>query len=133
MTTQPIAKWQLWTGRIISILCTLFFLLDAVMKIAESQPAVQGSIQLGWPGNSVMSLGFVLLACTVLYAIPATAILGAVLLTGYLGGAVSVMFRASVEGHPYIFPVIFGILTWAGIYLRERRLQQLFPLTKTTA
>jgi len=107
----------------------LFLLFDSVMKILKLAPAVQGTIQLGYPESVVVGLGIVLLVCTVLYAIPRTAILGAILLTGYLGGAVATQVRVGNPLFGYVlFPVYLGILIWAGIMLREHRLRVLVPL-----
>ena len=127
---QP-AKTQsnaaLWTGRILSILCVLFLLVDALMKVANAAPSVEGSIQLGWPEQFVQGIGIVLLICTILYVIPRTAILGAILLTAYLGGAISIMVRVS---QPYYFPLIFGVLVWAGLFLRDEKLRTIIPFRK---
>jgi hypothetical protein len=120
---------KLWTGRVLSGLVVLFLLFDSVMKILKLAPAVQGTIQLGYPENVVISLGIVLLVCTVLYAIPRTAILGAVLLTGYLGGAVATQVRVGNPLFGYVlFPVYLGVLIWVGLLLREGRLRVLIPL-----
>src|SRR5258708_35548667 len=83
----------LWTGRIISTLCILFLLVDAIMKVIKNPFYVEASNQAGWSANAVQPIGLALLACTVLYIIPRTAILGAILLTGYLGGAIATMAR----------------------------------------
>ena len=125
-TTKP-SKAARITGWVISILTILFLLMDAGMKIAMTAPSVQGSGQLGWPVSDIQPIGIVLLICTIIYIIPATAVLGAILLTGYLGGAVSIMARTQMPGHPFIFPVIFGILVWAGLYFRDVRLRTLIP------
>jgi len=118
---------KLWVGRIITALCILFLLADAIMKVAKSAQSVQGSTQVGWPEQSIPALGYLLLACTLLYLVPKTAVLGAILLTGYLGGATAIMFRAELSGHPYWFPVLFGILIWAGLFLRDEKLRALLP------
>lgn len=127
MTTQQKPGAAIWTGRIISILVILFNLVDAGMKVVEAKVSVEGSVALQWPANMVMGIGIALLIATILYAIPKTAILGAILTTAYLGGAVAVMARV---GAPYWFPVIFGILTWAGLYLRDPALRAIFPWRK---
>ena len=129
-TEKKNSKMMLWTGRVISALCVLFLLFDAIMKIVKSATSVQGSVQIGWPEHSIQSIGFVLLTCPILYIIPRTAILGAILLTGYLGGATSVMVRADMTGHPFFFPVVFGILVWAGLFLRDEKLRSLIPFRK---
>jgi len=124
------SKITLWIGRGISALCILFLLLDAIMKVIKSTSSIQGSEQIGWPEHYLQSIGIVLLICTVLYIVPRTAILGAILLTGYLGGATSVMVRAEMAGHSFVFPVVFGILVWAGLFLRDEKLRSLIPFRK---
>lgn len=127
MTTQQKPGAAVWTGRIITILVILFNLVDAGMKVAKAEVSVKGSVDLQWPENMVVGIGAALLIATILYAIPRTAILGAILITAYLGGAVAVMARV---GAPYWFPIIFGILTWAGLYLQDPRVRELIPLRK---
>ena len=122
---QSNPKAKLWAGWIITILCTIFMLLDAIMKIIMEKHAVDSSGQIGWPVDLIQSLGIVLLICTLLYVIPRTALLGAILLTGYLGGAVAIMARVQVSGHPFVFPLIVGLLVWAGIFFRDARLRSL--------
>lgn len=126
-TVNAPSKKALWTGRIISMLCVLFLLVDAIMKMIRESHSVEGTIQLGWPAYSVQSIGIILLACTVLYLVPRTAILGAILLTGFLGGAIATMARI---GQPIIFPLIFGILVWCGLFLRDEKLRKFIPLRK---
>ncbi|PSL46554.1 DoxX-like protein [Chitinophaga niastensis] len=128
-TKKTLSNTSIWTGRVISILCILFLLVDAIMKVVKSTPSMEGSIKLGWPGDAVMGLGIVLLICTILYALPRTAILGAVLLTGYLGGAVAVMVCAHA---PYYFPIVFGILVWVGLGLRDPNVRLLFSSMNKT-
>jgi hypothetical protein len=115
------------SGRIISALVTLFLLFDSIMKVIKESHSIEGSAQLGWPVSQVQSIGLVLLICTILYIIPRTAILGAILLTGYLGGAIAIMVRA---GQPLYFASVFGILVWAGLYLRDEKLRTLIPFKK---
>ena len=116
-------------GRIMSALPVLFLLLDGAMKLVKPAPIVSGTIELGYPQAVIVPLGVILLACTVLYAIPRTAVLGAILLTGYLGGAVATHVRV---GHPLfshtLFPVYVGALIWGGLLLRDERLRAMFPL-----
>ncbi|NML39452.1 DoxX family protein [Chitinophaga sp. G-6-1-13] len=115
------------TGKVISILVILFSLFDAIMKIIQNKYSMEGSVALGWPASQVQFIGFVLLIATILYAIPRTAVLGAILITAYLGGAVAIMIRA---GQPFWFAVVFGILTWAGLYLQDNSIRNLIPLRK---
>ena len=128
MTTQQKPGAAIWTGRIISILVILFNLVDAGMKVAKAEVSVKGSVDLQWPENMVMGIGVALLIATILYAIPRTAVLGAILTTAYLGGAVAIMARL---GQPYWFPIIFGVLTWAGLYLQDPRVKDLLPIRKS--
>jgi len=123
--STTLSKGALWTGRIISALVILFLLVDAIMKVFKTNISVEGSVQLGWPEHLVITIGVILLIATILYIIPATAGLGALLITAYLGGAVAIMMRA---GAPFAFPIIFGVLTWAGIYLREPRIRGILLL-----
>ena len=129
--SAPLSKGRLWTGRIMSALPALFLFMDAVGKLVKPAPVVEGTVQLGYPESVLLGLGIVLLACTVLYVIPRTAILGAILLTGYLGGAVATHVRV---GNPLfthvLFPVYLGVLIWGGLYLRDERLRALIPLRR---
>ena len=129
-TKKTNAKAILWTGRIISVLCILFLLMDAIMKIVKAAPSIEGCIQLGWPVHHVQITGIILLVCTILYSIPQTSILGAILITGYLGGATAIMLRADAGGHPYLFPIIFGIFIWAPLFLQNEKLRTLIPVRK---
>ncbi|MES2455081.1 MAG: DoxX family protein [Bacteroidota bacterium] len=116
------SKAILTTGWVISGLCILFLVIDAVMKIIKDIHSIEGSVQLGWPEQQVQSIGVVLLISTILYVFPRTALIGAILLTGYLGGAIAIMVRA---GQPLYFALIFGILLWIGLYLRDERIRTL--------
>ena len=117
-----------WTGRVMSGVPALFLLLDAAMKFAKPEVVLKGTTELGYSENVIVPLGVVLLVSTLLYIFPRTAVLGAILLTGYLGGAVATHVRV---GHPLLshtlFPVYLGLLLWAGLYLRDRRVRALVP------
>ena len=126
--TNPVSKKALWAGRIISTLPALFLLLDGVMKLVKPKPVVDATVGLGYSESVILPLGIVLLICTILYSIPRTAILGAILLTGYLGGAVATHVRAGEGLFPILFPVIFGVLLWGGLWLRDERLRAFIPL-----
>ena len=129
--SAPISKGRLWTGRIMSALPALFLLVDGVGKLVKPAPVVEGTVQLGYPESVLLGLGIVLIACTVLYAIPRTAILGAILLTGYLGGAVATHVRVGSPLFSHIlFPVYVAVLIWGGLYLRDERLRTLIPLRR---
>jgi hypothetical protein len=105
-------------------------LFDAVGKLVMPAPVVDAFHRLGFPANLGVGIGILLLASTILYLIPRTAVLGAVLLSAYLGGAVAIQMRAGSPAFENIFPVLFAILAWAGIYLRESRLAALLPLRR---
>lgn len=125
---RVVSKGRMWTGRALSTLAVLFLLFDAYGKFAQPRPVLEASARIGFPVHLLFGIGVILLVCAVLYAIPRTAVLGAVLLTGYLGGAVEVQLAAGSPTFETIFPVLFGILVWSGIFLRERRLFHLMPL-----
>jgi len=112
-----------------SALVVLFMFLDVGMKLVQLPVALETTAQLGWPTSSVVPLGILLLACTALYAVPQTSVLGAILLTGYLGGAVATHARigSPVLTHT-LFGVYLGILMWGGLYLRDPRLHVILPL-----
>jgi hypothetical protein len=127
----PVPRKKNWAGWILSGLPALFLLADSVGKLVRPAPVVEGTVQLGYPESVLIGLGIVLLVSTVLYLIPRTCVLGAILLTGYLGGAVATHVRV---GHPLfthtLFPVYFGVILWAGLYLRDERLRALLPLRR---
>jgi hypothetical protein len=124
--TQPVSKGALWTGRIMSGLIVAFLTFDAVIKIIKIPAAVEGTVKLGYPASVLVPLGLVLLACVVLYVIPRTAVLGAILLTGYLGGATATQVRVSDPW--FVLPVFLGMLVWLGLYLRDAGLHSIVPL-----
>ncbi|MBZ5537881.1 MAG: DoxX family protein [Acidobacteriia bacterium] len=124
--TTSVSKQALWAGRIITGLVAALLLFDAIVKVMKLAPAMEGTVKLGYPASVVLPLGIVLLACVVLYAIPRTSVLGAILLTGYLGGAVATQVR--VEDPLFLFPIGFGVLVWGGLYLRDRQLRALIPM-----
>ena len=114
---------QMWTGRVLSALAVLFLLMDAVMKLLRLPVVVEATARLGYPDSSIRVIGVILLACTALYAVPPTAALGAVLLTGYLGGAVATNLRVENPLFSHIlFPVYLGAVLWAGLLLRRPQL-----------
>jgi hypothetical protein len=126
--TTAVSKSALWTGRVMSTLPALFLLLDGVMKLVKPDPIVKATVELGYPESVILGLGIVLTASTLLYAIPRTAVLGAILLTGYLGGAVATHVRVGGGAFPVLFPVCIGVLLWGGLVLRDARLRSLLPL-----
>jgi hypothetical protein len=129
--TAPSATKADWTGRIISTLLVVFFLFDGAMKFVKPEHVVKGSAEFGIPAEALNGIGAALLVSTVLYAIPSTAVLGAILLTGYLGGAI--MTHVRVGGLDFLFAAFFGVLVWLGIYLREPRLRALIPVRQPAA
>jgi DoxX-like family len=126
--TARISKGALWTGRIISAWAALMFTFDGVSHLMKPVPVVEAFAQLGYPLSASVGIGVVLLICTAIYVTPRTSILGAILLTGYLGGAVSTHVRAGSPLFETVFPVIFGGLVWLGVYLRDTDLRALIPL-----
>ena len=129
-TLQP-TRGQLWTGRIMSGLAAAFLLLDGVMKFVQPAPVIEGTLELGYTQSALIPMGVALLGSLFLYLIPRTAVLGAILLTGYFGGAVATHLRVDnpLFSHT-LFPVYFGILIWGGLYLRDTRLRALLPFRK---
>jgi len=123
MRPQPVSKSALWTGRVLSILPALFLLFDAAMKFVKPAPVIEATTRLGYEESTILPLGIVLLVCTLLYLVPRTAVLGAILLTGYLGGAVATHLRHGDGPFEILFPVIFGALLWSGLVLRDPRLR----------
>jgi len=120
---------KLWIGRILSGLIIAFLLVDGIMKVMKARVAVEGSIQLGYPESVVFGIGAILFVSTALYAIPQTSVLGAILLTGYLGGAIATHARVGSPLFGYtFFPIYVGVVLWAGLYLRDARLRALIPL-----
>ena len=126
MSTEPeaalLSNGRLWAGGIITGLVALFLAFDGAAKIIQVAPVVEASGKLGLSRGSVLGIGAVLLACTAIYAIPQTAVLGAILLTGYLGGAAAIHVRAGSGTFPVAFSIAFGVLAWVGLVLREPRL-----------
>ena len=129
LSAPAVSKSALWTGRVLSTLLILFLLFDSVLKFMKPQPVIDSFTHLGIPITLDYPIAIILLICTILYALPPTSVLGAILLTGYLGGAVMTHLRA---GDPLfshaLFPTYLGVLLWLGLYLREPRLRALVPI-----
>jgi hypothetical protein len=123
------SSWPVWTGRVLSGLVIAFLMADGAMKLVPLDVVLQTHEQLGIPSDLARTLGVLTIVCTVLYAIPRTAVLGAILLTGYLGGAAAIHVRA---GSPLVTHVLFGVylglMVWGGLYLRDPRLRALMPV-----
>jgi hypothetical protein len=122
---------RIWTGWTTSGLTVAFMLFDAGAKFANPKPVIDAFVRTGWPIHLASTVGTILLVCTAVYLVPATSVLGAILLTGYLGGAVATNLRLEnpLLTHT-LFPVYFGVLSWVGLWLREPRIEALFPLLK---
>ena len=116
------------SGRIISTLVGLFMIVDGIGHVMRLAPYVKGTVDVGYPASILVPLGIVELLCAILYAIPRTTILGAILLTAYFGGATATHVRM---GQPFYFPIVFGVLTWLALYLRDSRLRTFIPLTNS--
>lgn len=130
--TQSTAKIALWAGYIITTLVVLFLLFDCTIKLLNLPMAIDGTVVLGYPASVVVPLGILQLICLMIYLLPQTSVLGAILITGYLGGAIATHVRL---GNPLfshiLFPVYVGLMIWGGLYLRNQRLRALIPLNKS--
>ena len=124
-TPAPKRGGMFWAGWVLTVLLSLFLAMGGVMNVMRSQMAVEGLAKYGYPPGVLVPLGVVVLVCVALYLIPQTAVLGAILLTGYLGGAVNTHVRA---GEPWFLAAIFGALVWLALYLRDARIRALVPL-----
>jgi hypothetical protein len=134
LTSHAVSRRRLWAGRGLSALAVLFLFADSLGKLLEVQPVIDGAVQLGYPPDVMFTLGIVLLSCVLAYSVPRTSVLGALLLTGYLGGAVATHVRVE---HPLfshiLFPVYVAALLWGGLLLRDPRLGGfLLPLRRVS-
>jgi DoxX-like family len=130
---QPasISSTARWAGLILSGVVTLFLLLDGAMKLVPLDVVTETSAQLGLGAHLARPLGIITLACTILYAIPRTSVLGAILLTGYMGGAIATHVRAGSPLFSHVlFGVYLGLMIWGGLYLRDDRVRALIPFTR---
>jgi hypothetical protein len=116
---------RLWIGRILSALAVIFLAFDSSIKLMRLPVVLEATAQLGFPPGSIVLVGIVLLACTLVYVIPRTRVVGAVLLTGYLGGAVAAQMRVGNPPFETVFPIIVGSVIWAGILVRDHRVRAL--------
>lgn len=127
------ARRKIWIGRMLSSLAVAFLLFDSTGKLLQLQPVIDGTIQFGYPRDSVFSLGVILLACVLAYAIPRTSVLGALLLTGYLGGAVATHVRVESPLFSHVlFPTYVAALLWGGLILRDARLRAFLPIRRAS-
>lgn len=121
-------KGMLWGGRIFTAIPVLLMAMSGVMKLARPPQVVEGFVgKFGYPASAIVPIGLVELACIVLYAIPRTSVLGAILVTGYLGGATATHVRVS---DAWVAPVLVGVMAWGGLFLRDERLRRLLPLRR---
>ena len=127
MTASRQERIMLWTGRVISGLIACLFILSGTMKLVNPAGMTEGLGHLGIPESMLLPLGILELACVLVYLVPATSVLGAVLLTGYLGGAICTHWRV---GDAFPVQVVMGLAVWGGLYLRDRRLRALLPLRR---
>lgn len=129
LTAKPISARVLWTGRILSYLAVLFLLMDSFGKIMKDARSLEATVSLGYSEGIIPVLGVLILICTLLYLLPQTSVLGAILLTGYLGGAVASNLRVDSPLFSHVlFPVYLGIFIWLGLYLRSKTLRQMIPV-----
>src|SRR5450432_1056383 len=117
-----------WVGWVITVLPCLLFGLSAFLKLQGSREVIKGFTHLGIPASMMMPLAILEITCVVIYLIPPTAVLGAILLTGYIGGAICTHWRV---GDPFYMQIGLGIFLWLGVYLREDRLRSLIPLRRS--
>ena len=118
---------SLWIGRILTAITVPFMAFDTIIKVLNMGPAVEATTQLGYPASAVVGIGIVELVCLVLYLYPRTAVLGAILFTGYLGGAITTQLLAGAVPFNVAFPAIMGALLWGGLYLRDNTLRIFIP------
>lgn len=119
--TAPVSKAAFWTGWILSVLPSLLLVFSAAMKLLKPEDVLKGFEHLGYPEQLAVPLGIAEIGCTLVYLIPRTAVLGAILLTGYLGGAVAA--HARVMEAQFVGPIILGMLVWGGLFLRDPRVR----------
>ena len=123
-----VSKGAYWTGWVLGIVPCLLLVFSAVMKLLRPPAVIEGFVKLGYAAQLAVPIGIVELSCTILYLIPRTAVLGAILLTGYLGGAIATHVRA---GEAFIPAAIPGVLLWLGLFLRDPRVRALIPLRRS--
>lgn len=125
--TARSGKKMVWTGRVIAALVSLVFAMSAIMKLVGGEEVTQGMAHLGLPVSMILPLAILEIACVAIYVIPPTSVIGALLLTGYLGGAICTHWRV---GDPVFSPIVLGILVWLALYLRDARLKEFLPLRR---
>jgi hypothetical protein len=123
--SHPASRASLWAGRILSALAILLFIVTASFGFLKPAVTMQGFVHYGYPEGAMLRITIVEIVCAIVYAIPRTSVLGAILLTGYLGGATATHVRV---GEPFFLPILVGVVIWLGLYLRDTRLRALVPL-----
>jgi len=124
---REISNARIWAGRIMSGLAALFLLWDGVMKLLKAAVVVKATRDLGYPESDIVGIGVVLLTCTLVYLFPRSSILGAILLSGYLGGAIASQVRAQASWFNVVFAFVFACLVWGGLWLRDVRVRSFLP------
>lgn len=125
-----VSKISRWVGFVLSALAVLFLIFDSVIKVLQLPVAVDSTTQLGYAGELVFAIGVIELVFVVIYVIPWTSVLGALLLTGYLGGAIAIQMRVAAPTFSLIFPVFIALFLWGGLFLMDGRLRALMPLRR---
>jgi len=125
---SSVSKAALWTGRVMSAVPVLMILFGSVMKLLKTPAVIEGSVRAGLPERLIITVGTIELVCIIVYVIPQTSVLGAILMTGLLGGATLTEVRIGDPTWPV--PVVFGMLAWGGLFMRDVRLRKLIPLRK---
>jgi hypothetical protein len=130
--TVPSSSKRIWAGRIVSALPVLFLLFDGIIHIMRIPAVVEGFAKAGFPISTAVPLGIIEIVCIILYVIPRTSVLGAILLTGYLGGAVATNVRQQLPMLGYVLaPVYVAVFIWGGLWLRDDRIRSLIPVSRT--
>ena len=127
-TAAPVSKKMVWTGRVLSALPVLLMVFSAAMKLTKAAPVVQGMPRYGYPESQIVTIGVLELLSCIVYVIPNTAVLGAILMTGYLGGATATNFR--IGDSSYIMTFLLGVFVWGGLFLRDERVRALIPFRR---
>ena len=127
-TSSPVSKTTLWIGRVMSALPVLLVLFGSVVKLMKTAPVIEGFVRAGVAEKLIIPVGVIEMVCVIVYVIPQTAVLGAILMTGLLGGATITNLRIGDPTYP--MPVVLGMLAWGGLFLRDTRLRDLIPLRK---
>lgn len=134
MNTQPttisVSKGRLWTARTLTALAAIFFLLDGILHVAAPKPVLGAMEHLGYPLRATIGIGILQLACVAVYLLPRTAMLGAILLTGIVGGAVAAHVRVGDPAWESVFGVIIGAMVWGALFLRDEQLRTLLPIRR---